>query len=164
MNKRGQMKLSFGMIFSIILIIVFLTFAFFAIKTFLGLSTSAQTGTTLNKLQTDVRAVWTSQQSSQQEVYDFPTKVQYVCFVDFSNPATGPAKPLYNSLNIAFHGTENVVLYPINSSDTNSKNIENIDLAKMTASENPFCIKNINGKVTMTLKKDFNENLVTITR
>jgi len=41
-EKRGQLKLSFGMIFSIILIIVFLGFAFFGIQKFMDYQKSIQ--------------------------------------------------------------------------------------------------------------------------
>jgi uncharacterized protein (UPF0333 family) len=36
-NKKAQLKISFGMIFSIILVISFLAFGFFAIQKFLGI-------------------------------------------------------------------------------------------------------------------------------
>ncbi len=48
------MKLSFGMIFSIILIIVFLSFAFYAIKIFLNMQTTMQVGKFVEELRNDV--------------------------------------------------------------------------------------------------------------
>ncbi|MEK6826884.1 MAG: hypothetical protein AABX99_00165, partial [Nanoarchaeota archaeon] len=44
------------------------------------------------------------------------------------------------------------------------KIIENIDIAKITKDENPFCVQNVNGKVSMTISKNFGEQLVTINR
>ena len=50
-KKNAQMQLSFGMIFSIILIVFFLAFAFFGIRAFLGVQDSAKTAKFLNDFQ-----------------------------------------------------------------------------------------------------------------
>jgi len=83
-GKNGQIKLSFGMIFSIILIIVFLAFAFYAIKTFLGIRDAAQTGKFINDLKSDIDRVWKSTESSEEREYVLPSKIDYICFVDFA--------------------------------------------------------------------------------
>ena len=44
MKKNGQATISFGMVFSIIMIIIFISFAFYAIQKFLDLQNSAQVG------------------------------------------------------------------------------------------------------------------------
>ena len=44
--------------------------------------------------------------------------------------------------------------YPVGSGEgTDAENIEHIDIGNITENENPFCIENIKGKVTMTIKK-----------
>ena len=56
-------------------------------------------------------------------------------------------------------------IYPISSAQgQNAKWVKNIDLDKTTQTNNPLCFENINGKVTMTIKKEFGENLVTISK
>ena len=64
-NKRGQMKLSFCMIFSIILILAFLAFTVYAIRKFLGIQTSVQIGKFGDDLQTDVDKMWRGSQGSE---------------------------------------------------------------------------------------------------
>ncbi|GAH39661.1 unnamed protein product, partial [marine sediment metagenome] len=89
MKKRGQLKLSFGMIFSIILIIIFIAFAFFAVKKFLNIGTSAQIGKFKNDLQSDIDRIWRGSQGSEEQEYFLPSKVKYVCFVNYSVGAMG---------------------------------------------------------------------------
>lgn len=163
-GKNGQIKLSFGMIFSIILIIVFLAFAFYAIKTFLGIQNAAQTGKFINDLKSDIDRVWKSTESSEEREYVLPSKINYVCFVDFESSASGPRGDIYSELRFVYFGNENMMFYPLGSSDIDSTKIINIALSKITLDENPFCIENVRGKVKLTLVKEIGEALVTIKR
>lgn len=164
MYKRGQMQLSFGMIFSIILIIFFLTFAFFGLRTFLGVQDSGKTVKFMNDLQSDIEKVWKSSQSSQEKEYILPEKNSYVCFVDFESSARGSKASIYDELKRADYGVENMVFYPVDFEGRESAEIMYIDLDAMTESENPFCLENIDGKIRLRLTKDFSDSLVTITR
>ncbi len=163
-SDRGQMELSFGMIFSIILIIVFLAFAFYAIKKFLGIQDSVLIGNFLDDLSTGVNKMWGGSQGSQPVEYSLPKRIEYVCFVDFSaRKGLGAKKDIYDELEKYFKEGDNLVFYPLGSSKTlRSKEIEHIDIAKMTEDDNPLCIENKDGKVKMTIKKNFEEDLVII--
>jgi len=134
MKKRGQMKLSFGMIFSIFLIIIFLSAAIYAIIKFVGLQHTIQIESFKNDLQTDVNKMWQSQQGSQIKKYYLPKKISEVCF----------AEDDYQNLML------------ISDTPIDGKNIEHINI------ENSFCITNIEGKVNMVLEKDYGETLVKI--
>lgn len=139
---KGQMNISFGMIFSIILIIIFLAFGFYAITKFLDLQKSIQVEKFLSDLQSDIDQMWKSPQGSQTITYILPMNIISVCF------KTDKYQNLeFNSEKLIGGG-----------------NIENIDLANMTSQENPYCIPNIKGKVSLILKKDYGETLVRITR
>lgn len=140
MKNRGQMQLSFGMIFSIFLIIIFFAFAFYAIKNFVNIGKDAQISKFANDLQTDVDRVWRSSKSSQEETYSLPDKITSVCFRNNEFE------------NLIFSSEEFIA----------PKNIEHLDIGTMTASGN-YCIDNLDGKVKLILKKDFGETLVTIT-
>ena len=143
-EKRGQMKLSFGMIFSIILIIIFLAFSFYAISKFLGLQRIAQVGQFVEGLQTDVDKMWKGSQGSQEVEYILPKKIKEICFTDDEY--------------------ENLFFSPRGSSEgMDSIEIKHIDIEKITENENPFCIKNTDGKVKIIIKKSFGEELVMIT-
>ena len=141
--KRGQLDISFGMIFSIILIIIFLAFGFYAITKFLELQKSIQINAFSNNFQNDVNTMWKSSQGSQTVNYQLPTNIKSVCFYSTSEFE-----------NLKFTSSQVI----------SGKKISNIDIAKITKDESPFCIQNIKGKVSMTIVKKFGETLVTITR
>jgi hypothetical protein len=162
-NKRGQMKISFGMIVSIILIVIFISFAFYATQKFLGISKSVQIGKFTEDLQTDIDKIWKSSQGSDENQYSLPSKIELVCFIDYGSYARGNQN-IHDELENEYYGTKNLFFYPSEASEgMGSNTVKNINLEKTTETENPFCIKNINGKISITAKKDFNEVLVTIT-
>jgi len=136
------MKLSFGMIFSIFLIIIFLAFAFYAIKMFVGMQKEIQIKKFAEDLQADIDRMWKSSQGNQSEEYILPKKINSVCFKDDGYK------------NLVFRSSELI----------DGKKIKNIDIEKITETENPFCIQNTDGKVKLIIRKDYGENLVTITR
>ena len=139
MKKRGQMKISFGMIFSIILIIIFVSFAFFAVKKFMGIQDAMKIGQFEDRLQSDIDKLWRGSQGSQEVEYFLPSKIESVCFVDDDYE------------NLVFHS----------ESFIEGKKIDNIDIEKITE-EGDFCIDVIKGKIKMTIKKDYGEALVII--
>lgn len=139
MEKRGQMKLSFGMIFSIILIIVFIAFAFYAIQKFLKLKNTMEVGQFVNNLQSDIDKIWRSSQGSQEVKYFLSSKIESVCFVEREYE------------NLIFRSKDFI----------EGQKIGHIDIEKITE-DGDFCIENVKGKVKMMLEKDYGEALVTI--
>jgi hypothetical protein len=164
-KKNAQLKLSFGMIFSIILIIIFLAFAFYAIKTFLGIQNSANIGIFLDDLQKDANKIWQSSQGAQEVEYRLPEKIEYICFADYAaKEGYGRHASKFRELKQTFWENENLFLWPVGSGNgLDSAQIIHIDIQKTTLSENPFCFQNKDGKVKMNLKMNFGESLVTIT-
>ena len=67
MKKRGFMEISFGMIFSIILIIVFLAFAFFGIKKLLEVQESAMISQFEKNLQDNIDTMWKGPQGQRKK-------------------------------------------------------------------------------------------------
>ncbi|MDP3986893.1 MAG: hypothetical protein Q8P81_01565 [Nanoarchaeota archaeon] len=165
MLKNGQVEMSFGMIFSIILIVVFFAFAFYAIKTFLKINDSAQSGQFISDLQSDIDGIWRSVEGSQEKEYSLSAKIERVCFVDFDPDIgrRGKDMNIYPELSRIYHGNENLVFYPVGSSDVGSARIENINIVEITLEENPFCIDNLKG-VQIKLIKNSDEALVRIER
>lgn len=141
-SKKGQLHISFGMIFSILMIIVFIGFAFFAIQKFLGIQSNVQVNQFYDNLQTDINAVWNSAQSTQEKTYTMPSSISKICFVST--------------------GTDDMLVYDASGRPTQSKNIENINIAAMTA-QGPLCFNSVGGKINMVLQKNFSDILVTIT-
>jgi len=142
MKKRGALELSFGMIFSIILIIVFLAFGFYAIMKFIDLQKTIQIENFLRDFQNDVDKMWKSSQGSQNLVYSLPTKISAVCFKNDEFQ------------NLEFISKEII----------KGKMIEHIDIEKITEDENPYCIQNVKGKISLTILKDYGETLVRVER
>ncbi len=165
MVKKAQMQISFGMIFSIILIIVFLGFAFYAIKTFLGFQDESKAGKFIDDLRSDIDRIWNSAVSSERGEYFVPSGADFVCFIDFSSDAGGENSFLYSEIkNGVDYVNSNFAFYPVEFTGFESAEIEHLDIEKTTVDENPLCIKTSNGKVSFILKKDYGENLVTIAK
>ena len=99
------------MIFSIFLIIIFLTFAFFAISKFLKIGNTAQLGSFKNSLQQDIDNMWKGAQGSDEFSYNLPSGIEYVCFVDYEKAASGSRAEFYEELNSVYFGGENLFFY-----------------------------------------------------
>jgi len=164
LEKKGQLKISFGVIVSIILIVIFIMFSFFVIQKFLGVKNSIQLGQIKDDLQKDVDRVWKSSQGSEKKSYFVPNQIRLICFADFLSGERGEYLEIYDDLKFNFFNKENLFFYPSESAEGfGGVAIENLNIEKITEEKNPSCLKNNNGIVEMTIKKDFNENLVTVT-
>ena len=133
------MKLSFGMIFSIFLIIIFIAFAFYAITKFIKLQENVLKEKFVKDLQGNVDEIWKNKGSAG-ETYSLPKKVERICFTDDE----------FNNLLI------------ISEKVTEEKNIEHVDISKITE-EGDYCISNVDGEVKLVISRS-SEYLVTITR
>ena len=80
MKKRGQMEMSFGMIFTIILVIVFIAFAFYAIKGFLNLQKNIQTKQFFENFQKETDRMYQSSYGSKKVSFNLPSNVEKICF------------------------------------------------------------------------------------
>ncbi|PJE81855.1 hypothetical protein COU58_00315 [Candidatus Pacearchaeota archaeon CG10_big_fil_rev_8_21_14_0_10_32_42] len=134
MQKKGSMEISFGMIFSIILIVVFLGFAFYAIQKFLGMQNEVTTAKFYESLSNDVQKVWVSDDASKQVEYHVPSKINQICFDSDSE--------------------ENVYLRSGNPLP--GRYIEHLFI------ESNGCFPVKDGKVKLTLEKTYGENFVTV--
>ncbi|MFW6225659.1 MAG: hypothetical protein ACOC3V_01705 [bacterium] len=173
MNNKAQIKLSFGMIFSIILIIIFLSVAFYAILKFLDLQKEIEIGKTIDSLKSDINRIWGATQASEKQVYNLPSEVKFVCFIDYTKNARGEFTEyekgndiinLYNELKVLrSDDNQNLFFYPPSSSrNFGAYKLDHINISKITQENNPYCIRNIKEKTSLLLKKDFGENLVII--
>ena len=134
------MKLSFGMIFSIILIIIFISFAFYAILKFLDLQDSIKIEQFKDNLQNDVDKMWKGSQGEREVDYSLPSKIESICFKEDE----------YENL---FFRSDKFI---------EGGKIEHIDIDKILGTKDSFCIENKNNKIKMIIKKDYGEALVTI--
>ena len=159
------MKISFGMIFSIILIIIFISFSFSIIKNWLELGTTTQIESFVQYLQIDVNSAWNGAQNSGIEKYDLPDKVEKVCFVDYASPAKGDGINMQEYMDDTYSNSNNLFFYPEKVLKyVKNKEIKNINIEKITIDSNPFCINNIDKKITIVLQKNHDEALVNIVK
>jgi len=165
--KKAQMQISFGMIFSIILIIFFLAFAFYAIKIFLKSQDNAKAAKLVDDIQGDIDRIWNSGISSEKKEYIMPSYADFICFIDFSPNADvrGENSAFYFEIKdrVDYINT-NFAFFPVEINGFESAKINHVDIEKITSEENPFCVKKEDGKISLTLKKDYGEALVTIKR
>jgi len=143
-NKRAESSvgMSFGVIFSIILMIVFIVFAFIAINYFLNMSKVTTTNLFYENLQNEVNRVYASPSSEKEFSFELPPKVEMICFFDFKKPATIEVEK-YKEVEMYDFTGENLFLFPQRAMPSlNKKIIENINVSQTTIDENPFCIRN----------------------
>lgn len=126
-NKRGQeiFGMSFGVIFSIFLIIVLLAVAFFAVEHFVGLSKCTNIGLFYDDLGEKVRDAWSSSSGKYEADFTskipkkglFGTGIDYICFGPLNaTPSDSNAdekqQSLINDYNFDPNGAFNVFAYP----------------------------------------------------
>jgi hypothetical protein len=163
--KKAQMELSFGMIFSIILIVVFLSFAIYAIISFLGTAQYTVGASFFKNLQKDINDIWQTGAGSQLRTYSVPSKTEFVCFGDSKASNFAQGREDFEELASVFWGGKNIAFYPKGSGEgMDGTVLEKIDLNLIIQNENPYCVKVINKKVSLVISMKSGESLVNITR
>ena len=155
-NKKAQeiFGLSFGMIFAVILIIFFVIIAFIVINQFLSTRDCAKTGIFFSELNNKVKDAWDSGDITSRYAIDLPSQIEAICFANLSNEDfTGTNKAIGDEI-ITYDHRDNLFLYgPKNSKcSSTSYYIEHLDIDKMTASENPYCIKLSKGRGALVVE------------
>lgn len=156
------MKISFGMIWAIILIIAFLGFGFYAIQKFLGMQRNLEVGNFADSFQEDVDRMWKSSKASQEISYVLPKRIEKVCFIDYYSSLKGEEVKIGENLKQLFYEKENMFFYPIGSAEgLDAMEIKHLDIETITKENNPQCFDNT-GKVEFVIKKDYSNPLVII--
>ena len=156
------MEISFGMIFSILLVVIFIAVAFYVIRHFLELKDCTLISQFYDNLQGDVDKVWKSQESNEEFSALLPSGITYVCFADMSKPERGGPEGVYQDLRRNLAARHNVFLHPRRKAcDLSSQEIEHLDIRNITLAENPHCIAS-DGKVKFRIEKGFYDALVRI--
>ncbi|MAG07700.1 hypothetical protein CMI46_02695 [Candidatus Pacearchaeota archaeon] len=167
LNKQGQFQLSFGMIFSVILIISFLVVAFIVIKSFLGIRCDVEQGLFIDDLQDRLDVIWRG--GGAEEFFDGKIngcEITYVCFWDPDVPERGGFSSFTSFSENGFsrvdgaNGPDNLYFYPRREADIQSVFLEHVSLESMEM--NPTCYKEEDGKFEIPLKKNLNEDLIRI--
>ena len=165
MNTKGQetLGISFGVIFSIILIIFFIVVAGIVIRAFLGTKDCAETGIFVDRFESEVKKTWNSQSFKGQFKGNLPTGIEYVCFGNLSNTITGPFQDEGYELGLFEGNRANTFFYPPNKAcGMPYIQINHLDVEAITRSNNPNCIPVVKGKVIIDIEKGLTDRLVNI--
>ena len=161
-NKRGEgaVGMSFGWIFSIILIVLFIFVAIYTIKSFLNMAHCTKVGSFYESLEENVRDAYGSSSSSFEMKIEIPG-VEYVCFANLSEKITGPIE-LYEEL-MMYEGLDyNTFILPADKAcDMPARKVPYINLTKTTRSKNPLCF-DVSGGGSIRLVKEPYDRGVTI--
>jgi hypothetical protein len=149
MKKRGckaQLKLSFGMLFSILVIIVFIIFAFLGIKRFVSVHEDLACRKLVDDLKVDIDKMWKSSKGSLNVSYSVPKKVDAICFGEKNTEYEDDFYNVYFLPEERFPGGV----------------LEHVDLVKSLGNKERLCIPAKDRKVSFVIDKDYKEILVTI--
>jgi hypothetical protein len=143
MKKRGQMQMSFGTIFAIILIIFFIAFAVFGIGKLMKTMQYAKVKSFQKELQEDIDARFYGEYGSERVEYFLPKKIEKVCFIEDE--------------------FENMYFLPLG--EFNGGDLSHVDFSKTIPPNSEEICANVNeGKLVLYLRKNSGETLVTIVK
>lgn len=162
MEKRGQgvFGLSYGVIFSIIVIIAVIALAFYAINYFLGLNKCTEVGFYFQDLEKEIDRAWAASTHRSSFEIEVPSGITHACFGPLSgNVVNAEDSAIKTVLQENFPGpNHNIFIYPIEKAcdgDLFSFQIEH------ATAERFFCI-DLRDSNTIRLEKNSDESLVTI--
>ena len=153
------MGMPFGMIFAIFLIVVFVVIAFIAVKSFLDIGESASVGMFYDELQDAVNDALRNQESNSNFDIRLPSDVERVCFGNLSAVITNPGADYDAIRNYDVYDANVFLVPPEKAQNMQWKNIERINVTKITAVENPYCVDVDSG---LRIRKGFYDRLVWI--
>jgi hypothetical protein len=150
-SKKADMSLPFGLIFSIILIVVFIIIAFIAVKNFLNIGDCAKVGQGYDKLQQKIDTAWRSQISEFEYELSVPSGITKICFANLSEGFRGnTSKADYETIKrYSVYDVNTYLVPPEKACEMSYKQINHIDLEEITKNRNPYCI-NLPGKITIS--------------
>ena len=163
--KRSQqiLGISFGVIFSLILIVFFIAIAFIVIKHFLTLQNCTELGIFVDNFKADVQKSWSSPIDSHVFPGNLPSSIEYVCFADFSRSLKGKNSDIGNELSLFEGKNAQLFFYPSSKAcDMPYHPIAHLNMDVILLKDNPYCIPVTDGSVKILIKKDSGEALVTV--
>lgn len=158
---RGQLQISFGMIFSIILIIAFVGVAIYAITTFLSIGKCGQIGLYYNDLQDEVNKAWQSEISRSVFKSSVPGGIEQVCFGNLTQAVRLDSREEYSFLVRYTNSKGNLFMFPPNKACDDQLSSTNIEHA---LTDEFFCVAKQEGEVEVRLIKEEGENEVRFAR
>ena len=158
MLKKGQLHLSFGMIFSIIIIIAIIGVAIYFISNFLGTTKCVEVGFFYDNLKTHIEKAWRSTIHQDTFADSLPSEIELVCFGNFTQTPLNEYKDEYEYLKRRYFD-KNLFLYPPQKACDGELSSFSLDHIK---TNNFFCVPVKEGKAQIKTEKGNFDSLVTI--
>jgi hypothetical protein len=139
-SKRGEgaVGMSFGWIFSLILVVFFIFTAIYGIKFFLKTANCTRVGSFYETLQDRVDEAYSSSSSDFEMEVSIPG-VDMLCFANLSEEITGSLYA-YEEISLYEVYKANTFLVPTDKAcDMPYKTIKNLNISKIIAAKNPLC-------------------------
>jgi hypothetical protein len=176
-SKKGQgvFGMSYGVIFSIFIIIAIISVAFYAITYFLGLNECSRVGFFFQDLQEEVDKAWTSGKHKSTFVGEIPTsgilktRIEQVCFGrladgDGNGPNGELKEDVYYDWDSPDAPSHNVFMYPSKESCDGDFYFVEIEHVKVISEGGFFCTEVDDGKVRVKLSKETFEDIVSLSK
>lgn len=162
--KKGVMEISFGMIFSVIIIIAIIGVGVYAITTFLQIGKSTQIGLFHEKFSETVEEIWASAITNRVVSFSISNSIEYVCFGSLESGSGGRYAAQFTKLREHSSGFEqqntNMFLYPPDKAeDFAYKKAEKVDLSSLGGFD---CFSVEDGIVRIRLSKNEFDSLVKV--
>ena len=161
--KKGQLQISFGMIFSIIIIIATIAIAVYVIIYFMNVQKCVNAGYLYEGLDKKIDGAWKGGIAREIVQLDAPAGIEKVCFGNLSQVATSEASSIYNELKnepYLFRSNANVFLYPPGKACESALAYHKLNHAR---TDKFFCASvNKKGQINITIEKGVFDALVKI--
>ncbi len=154
-NKKGQIQMSFGMIFSIIIIIATVAIAIYFIKSFLNTSECVEIKDFYEGFQKDIDSAWQSPIARKTFSSTLPNGIESVCIGLARNRIPGEHSVEFTEIQRYVDTDNNIFLIPGNKACDGKAgriNLEHI------GNKNFFCKKVIDRKIEFTIEKNSAED------
>jgi len=166
MKKKGALSLSFGMIFSIIMIVAILGVSFYAISYFLNLQKCTTTSLFHQDFQNKINNAWSAEIVSEEFSLVLPKRIEAVCFgsLNSSGALSGETERIHEDLirysNLKQQENSNMFLHPQDKScEMGYRTAEHIDLSELGGFT---CFETREGRVTFKIEKGSEDALVKV--
>ncbi len=162
-SKRAQstMEMPFGIIFAIILIVIFLVVAFIAVNHFLNIGSCSSVGLFYDEFQKKVDSAWEGQEMSFDFKVSVPSGITKICFANLSKANTGSQGDYDEIKNYDVYDANTFLLPPGKACSMPYKLIKHMDIANITKSKNPYCV-DLTQRDVLRIKKGFYDKFVTV--
>jgi len=166
MKRKGQIQISFGMIFSIIIVIATIAIGFYVINYFLDLSNCTKVGLfrdSLNNKINGANGAWYADIVEDEFKGNVPSKINYVCFGNFSMTPedSTKTKEIFEELKKYGEEDKNVFIYPPKEACEGAF----YNLKHVSFEENKFfCVEAKSGTITLAISKTSGEPLVKLSK